>query len=97
MPANYSERAIWAKNFKNEPFPKDPIRRLSGHNIKVLDFSDDEEEGAVVLEEEEGEALEQKHTLPHFTIMSDHGEFAYRGRLKEVALNRSIEHRCHSV
>lgn len=41
--------------------------------------------------------MEQKPPLPHFTIMSDHGEFASRGRSKSDVQSRSSENRCRSV
>jgi hypothetical protein len=86
-----------ARSFQDEPFPQDLTRRLLGHKLDPPDFSEESEEGSVVVEEEEGEGLEQKRTIPHFIVMSDHGEFAERGRLREAVARRDFEHRCRSV
>jgi len=58
LSSSYSEKKLWAKNYKNEPFPKDPRKILVGRKFKLSDFSDEEEENsAVVMEEEENEVL----------------------------------------
>lgn len=84
LASSYSEKRILAKTFKNEPFPKELKRRLIGHKFKFSDFSDEEEDNSGVVEEEdEVEVMEKKKILPHFKIMSDHGEFAGgRGRMR---------------
>lgn len=63
-----------SKSYKNEPFPCELKRRLTDHQFKFFDFSDDEEDkGSVVVEEEENEVLEKKKILPIFKVMSDRG------------------------
>ena len=90
---------MWAKNFKNEPFPKELKRRLIGHKFKFSDFSDEEEDNSGVVEEEdEIEVLEKKKLLPHFEVMNDRGEFVgTRSRMKSERKYRQAAPRCKSV
>jgi hypothetical protein len=87
-----------ANSFEDEPFPKDPMPRLLEHKLKPSEYSDDDdEERGMVVEEEESEGFEQKRTIPHFIVMSDHGEFAERSRTKSAVERGSFENRCRSM
>ena len=99
MASSYSEKRIWAKTFKYEPFPKELTRRLIGHKFKFSDFSDEEEgRSDVVEEEDEIEVVEKKKLLPHFKIMSDRGEFVgTRSRVRSERKFEPASPRCRSV
>lgn len=72
---------------------------MIGHKFKFSDFSDEEEDRSNVVEEEdEIEVMEKKKLLPHFKIMSDHGEFVgTRSRMRSERKYEPTSPRCKSV